>query len=224
MAKRSAQQCFGLFFFVRTFVYVDGFNLYNRALKGTPHKWLDLRCLAQNILSPQNQIVSIKYYTARVTGRQDPGEPNRQDVYLRALATIPGLQIFYGRFLDKKIMRPLVTPISGQPRFVQVHSTEEKGSDVNLACHLLRDAHLDLFDVAAVISKDTDLAEPIRIVSEELNKPVGVIVPDASCPTDLARVAVFKRHITESILSKSHFPTCIPVIGGATISKPSTWL
>jgi hypothetical protein len=27
---------------VRTIAYVDGFNLYYRALKGTPYKWLDL--------------------------------------------------------------------------------------------------------------------------------------------------------------------------------------
>jgi hypothetical protein len=26
----------------RTIVYIDGFNLYYRALRGTPHKWLDI--------------------------------------------------------------------------------------------------------------------------------------------------------------------------------------
>ena len=33
---------------MRTVVYVDGFNLYYGALKGTSWKWLDLVALSQN--------------------------------------------------------------------------------------------------------------------------------------------------------------------------------
>jgi hypothetical protein len=47
----------------RTFVYVDGFNLYYRALAQKPYKWLSLYALATRLL-PNNQIVEIKYYTA----------------------------------------------------------------------------------------------------------------------------------------------------------------
>lgn len=39
----------------------------------------------------------------------------------------------------------------------EVHAMEEKGSDVNPAAHLLNDAWKGLFDVAAVLSNDTDL-------------------------------------------------------------------
>jgi len=49
---------------------------------------------------------------------------------------------------------------------------EEKGSDVNLACHLVNDAWAGRFDAAVVISNDTDLVEPIRIVTQELKKNV----------------------------------------------------
>ena len=41
---------------------------------------------------------------------------------------------------------------------------EEKGSDVNLSAHLLNDVWKGLFDAAAVISNDTDLVTPIRMV------------------------------------------------------------
>jgi len=34
----------------RTIVYIDGFNLYYRALKATPHKWLDLAALSKAVL------------------------------------------------------------------------------------------------------------------------------------------------------------------------------
>src|SRR6266699_3050420 len=56
---------------------------------------------------------------------------------------------------------------------VWVEKTEEKGSDVNLASHLVRDAFRQQFEVAVLITNDSDLAEPVRIVSQELQMPVG---------------------------------------------------
>ena len=41
---------------MRTIVYVDGFNLYYGAVRGTPYKWLDLRALFTRILRPDNKI------------------------------------------------------------------------------------------------------------------------------------------------------------------------
>ncbi len=48
---------------------------------------------------------------------------------------------------------------------VWVDKTEEKGSDVNLASHLLRGAYTKKFEVAVVIANDSDLAEPVRNVA-----------------------------------------------------------
>ena len=46
----------------------------------------------------------------------------------------------------------------GQPqKYARVIKTEGKGSDANLATHLLNDTHMDRFDVAVVISNDSDL-------------------------------------------------------------------
>jgi hypothetical protein len=56
-------------------VYVDGFNLYYGALKGTPYKWLDIRKLCE-LLLPNNHINQIKYFTAMVSARpHDPDQP-----------------------------------------------------------------------------------------------------------------------------------------------------
>ena len=66
-------------------VYVDGFNLYYGALKRTPYKRLDLGRLCTTML-PDDQIVAIKYYTARISARPgNPRGPNDQQMYLRAL-------------------------------------------------------------------------------------------------------------------------------------------
>ena len=81
----------------------------------------------------------------------------------------------------KKKKRIINKPLSDAIK-VEVHTLEEKGSDVSLACHLLNDAWKELFDVAAVISNDTDLVTPIDIVTKEIKKPVILICPKPEMP------------------------------------------
>jgi hypothetical protein len=140
-----------------TNVYIDGFNLYYRLLKENPNlKWLDLKALASQLLQPQNQIQFIRYYTARISGRFDPSAPARQQVYLDALQTVPEITIHLGNFLVTKPWAGLVHPpqLRGgnvppfappYPVVVKVWKTEEKGSDVNLASHLIHDACQEIF-------------------------------------------------------------------------------
>ncbi|MDN5869861.1 MAG: NYN domain-containing protein [Nitrococcus sp.] len=60
----------------RTIVYVDGFNFYYGAVKGTSWKWLDPAALFQKVLGPQNTLVKLKYFTARV--QPTASDPNVQ--------------------------------------------------------------------------------------------------------------------------------------------------
>lgn len=53
-----------------TIVYIDGFNLYYGALRGTPYKWLDLEALSQRLL-PKDDVHLVRYFTARITARPD---------------------------------------------------------------------------------------------------------------------------------------------------------
>ena len=81
-----------------TNLYIDGFNLYYRALKDTPFRWLDLRKLAETLF-PQDTINRVCYFTARLDARpSNPAQPQRQQAYLRALATLPGFDAYYGVF------------------------------------------------------------------------------------------------------------------------------
>ncbi|MGH7939669.1 MAG: NYN domain-containing protein, partial [Limisphaerales bacterium] len=84
--------------------------------------------------------------------------------------------------------------------------TSEKGSDVNLATHLLHDAYRNRFEVAAVISGDTDLLEAVRIVTKELKKTVGIICPQPRPPTMLLQAATFYKQIRANVISASQFP------------------
>jgi|PersoiStandDraft_1058852.scaffolds.fasta_scaffold141252_2 uncharacterized LabA/DUF88 family protein len=65
-----------------------------------------------------------------------------------------------------------------RPTMVRVLRSEEKGTDVNLAAHLVHDAHRNRFEAAAVISNDSDLKEAVRIVRREVGKVVGVFTPE----------------------------------------------
>ena len=120
-----------------TIVYVDGFNLFYRALKGTSWKWLDLHLLLRKVLGSHHDVRKIKYFTARVSATSvDPSKAQRQDVYLRGLQHLrPHVEVFYGGFLTHRVWAPLVRPL-GRRKKVEIFRTQEKGSDVNLAPHL----------------------------------------------------------------------------------------
>jgi len=119
-----------------------------------------------------------------------------------------------------------VTPIPGQPRTVQVHDTEEKGTDVNLATYLLMDGYEADYEQALVISNDADLALPISIVRDKLNLPVGVVNPNIDpkevMPTELRDAATFNRRLYKNVLKNCQFLPTLQDANG-TITKPPTW-
>lgn len=222
---------------MRTTVYVDGFNLYYRQLKERPQfKWLNLHRLAVEVLGPVNVVERVRFFTARVSGKRDPDTPKRQQLYFDALATVPEIEIHLGNFLVTKTWAGLVSPdldpakpnakppFMPWPSVVRVFKTEEKGSDVNLAAHLINDAYQNRFDVAAVITNDTDLVEPIRIVTQEVGKIVGLITPVAKPATSLSRLAAFNLHIRDSHLAAAQFPSPLPIGGGAFLDRPASWV
>lgn len=218
----------------RTCVYIDGFNLYYGALRKTSFRWLDLDAFCR-LLLPKNDIRKIKYFTARVTAR--PGKPDtavRQQTYLRALGTLANVEVYFGHYLSHARRLPLAAPgggvlrdASGKVLFADVLREEEKGSDVNLAAHLIHDAHCGEFDVGVVITNDSDLATPIELVTRDLGLPVGVVNPHAPNPgarqsKQLLRVASFLKEVRPGGLRKTQFP---PVLADAAgrFTKPATW-
>lgn len=205
-----------------TNVYVDGFNLYYGCLKNSPHRWLNLAELCRLML-PKDTIHQIRYFTARVSARpNDPDQPIRQQTYLRALETIPNLTITYGSFLTHTVSMPLANAKPGQSTYADVICTTEKGSDVNLATYLLFDAFRNDCDVAVIISNDSDLREPVRIVTQELGKKVGVINPHKHPSRELVQYATFVKQIRQGVLRASQFPASLTDQNG-TFHKPQSW-
>ena len=104
---------------MRARVYIDGFNLYYGCLKATSYRWLDLATFCQRML-PRDEIEAIKYFTARVQAR--PGKESAvtdQNLYPRAIATLPEVSVHYGRFLNTEIWAQQVDPPKGGKRVVK---------------------------------------------------------------------------------------------------------
>ncbi len=124
-------------------------------------------------------------------------------MYLRALQTIPNLSITYGHFLTHPVSMMLssVTP----PQRAWVEKTEEKGSDVNLGAHLVRDAFQNNFEVAVLVTNDSDLAESVRIV-RQAGFPVGILNPHQHHSNVFNQLATFVKRIRQGDLLASQFP------------------
>lgn len=205
-----------------TIVYIDGFNLYYGAVKDSPNKWLDLDALCRRLL-PKDDVVRIRYFTALVSARpSDPQQPQRQQTYLRALGTLPLVEVHLGHYLSHNVRMPLANPPKRGARTVEVIKTEEKGSDVNLATHLLLDAFRGACTTAAVISNDSDLREPIRVAEQELNIRVGIVNPHPPRRRSRALQASFFKQLRPPVLAQCQFPTSLMDSNGE-FSKPSSW-
>jgi uncharacterized LabA/DUF88 family protein len=221
---------------LKTIAYIDGFNLYYRMLKSRPAmKWLNPKALIETVLHPSYSITRVNYYTARVSARaHDPEAPARQATYLKALSTVPEIAVHAGNFLTSEPWMPLASPPQAKPpeyvwnlpppNVVKVVKSEEKGSDVNLGAHLVRDAFTNAFEVAVVLTNDSDLVEPIRIATAEAGKRVGLLVPVKYPTPSLAQVSSFSLHIRPGHLSNAQFPANIPHPDGTVISKPTPWV
>jgi hypothetical protein len=168
-------------------------------------RWLDLRGLAADLVGRRTNwrdaaVERVVYCTARIDAAGNPSGHADQDVYLKALLAANSVDhIEYGTYVARVRTAPLAVkgpqgrprivdpawpvviqdgrgePVSGAVFMVSYANREEKGSDVNLAAHLLLDVLGGRVDGALVISNDSDLRFPVEQAREHV--PVGVVNP-----------------------------------------------
>ena len=211
---------------MRTTVYVDGLNLYHGSVQGTSYKWLDLFKLCENVIGgningSRYTIDAVKYFTAP---NRDPNSSLRQMTYINAMMHLyPGkFSVTEGYF---KPIRKRMRNANPPPRDVVGIGKEEKGTDVNLAVHLVNDAWLDIYDCCVLVSNDGDMAEAMRLVRQHHpDKTIGLINPikNPSKPTldNLYQHADFTRRVRMGHLASSQMPSRIQ---GTNIQKPQSW-
>lgn len=212
---------------VKTNAYIDGFNLYYgcfRHERARPHhKWLDLRALCQALM-PYDELHRVHYFTAMVSATPwDMGAPLRQETYIRALRTCPNLYVHLGNFQAVFRTGTPVDPALASFDRVTIKTWEEKGSDVNLATRLLLDAVEGDFQQAIVISNDSDLTEPIRVVRQKFHLPTVVVSPQTFVTRKLQRAASSHAVLDQSLLGECQLRDSIKDKKGRLITRPIAW-
>jgi hypothetical protein len=214
----------------RARVYVDGFN-FDYAAFGRGRgvhagfRWLDLARFFDVVL-PELEVTHVRYFTAKV--RPAPWKPGdrdarrRQACYLRAVASSPRTTIHEAKFATWRVRRPLVGPVGVEPTYVTVWDTKEKGSDVSLASFMLMDGFKGLYDVAVIVSDDSDLLDPVRLVRSELGLEVGVVRVRAQRASVFRAEADFVRSVRRWHFATTQLPDVIDAPGGP-IRKPEGW-
>ena len=191
-------------------------------------------CLSPQAITPKSNHESPLFYSARI-GAVKFRRPKRQQLYLDALSTVPEIHVHFGTFLEKPKYAGLVKPKLDRknhenkmpflrwPDVAYVWKTEEKGSDVNIATYLLIDAFQKNYDVAAVLSNDSDLIEPIRLTALIIGKPVGLLSPVKNPQKGLREASSFLKHVTPADIAASQFPNPVYLQSGALVPKPEAW-
>jgi hypothetical protein len=189
-------------------LYYGARDLCGRGTAGW--RWLDVRALSVSLAGrsadwSEAQVERVVYCTARIDGASNSTGHAEQDVYLKALVSGGVVDLIeYGHYVSRVKKAPLATadrkgrPVLAQSawpvmiqdqhgapvpdaRFMVSYAyREEKGSDVNVASHLLLDVLEGSIDAAIVISNDSDLRFPIQQARARV--PVGTVNPSPSWP------------------------------------------
>lgn len=205
----------------RTYVYVDGFNLYYGLLKDTKYKWLNLHKLCVDLL-PKSKISKIYYFTAPVTNTPDDQDKEwRQQRYWRALETLPTVEIVRGKIIEQnKVFRRA----DGKGP-IEVIQAKEKHTDVHMSCRMLLDAMDDLYDTAAIMSNDSDFVTPIRFVKEVFEKGVILLDPnkDTGVSSELKSTAGQHKDVRLVKVQEAQFSETMVDNHGIRFSIPDDW-
>jgi uncharacterized LabA/DUF88 family protein len=199
----------------RVIVYVDGFNLYfgMREAKFDNCRWLNLNKLVLLLLKPYQELIEIKYFTSRVSN--NPDKQKRQVKYIEALETT-GVKIYYGHYQSGKVECDRCGHI--WPTY------NEKMTDVNIATQILKDAFQDKYDMAMLISGDSDLVPPIKIIHENFKqKRIFVAFPPKRHNQSVALVAKGSLTIGRKNLIDSQFQEELIKKDGFVLKKPDKW-
>ncbi len=180
----------------KAIVYYDGFNFYHAVdeLGDATLKWVNLWDLSKSFLADDEELVSVKYFSAYATWRPDAFARHR--AYVKALKSA-GVECILGKFKKR-------FPKCKKCR--QTYEThEEKESDVNVAIHLVKDALTDQFDRALIVTADTDLRAAIKMARQVTN---GKVIDAVAPPRRFGRSRSLKPRfeISQGKIRRSLFP------------------
>jgi hypothetical protein len=200
----------------RVIAYIDGFNLYFglKSQNWQKYYWLNVHGMAESLLKPDQELVCTKYFTSHVTG--NPQKQKRQSDFLEAIQTVPSVMVYYGKYQ--------LNPRTCRNCGVEDVVPNEKMTDVNIAVELLSDAFTDSFDVALLVSADSDLVAPVKKVRSLFpTKRILTCFPPGRYSTDLKDATGISIKIGRAIFSRNQFPDKLQKVDGYTLTRPDRW-
>jgi uncharacterized LabA/DUF88 family protein len=202
---------------VRVVVFVDGFNLHYgiKSRGGRKLLWLDLQALALSILRGGQVLVQVKYFTARF--RDNPVLISAQSAYLEALEShCPLVTLIEGRFQEKR--RVCSSCGAGWVDY------EEKETDVSIATALLENAVQDRYDMALLLSADSDLCPAVAAAKRICpDKRIVAAFPPGRHSVDLQRAVDGFIAIGLSKIRQSQLPEAVTARDGVVLRRPTGW-
>lgn len=82
--------------------------------------------------------------------------------------------------------------------------------------------HLGLYDTAVILSNDSDLVEPVKIVRYVFHKKVGMLNPHKRPSYSLKHCVTFIKPIRQGVLRQCQFSLLLTDTNG-TFHKPPNW-
>jgi len=210
----------------RVMFFFDGFNVYhslrefhfdNTAGKNIrnyeKYKWLDLYQLAKMFVKKEDVIDEVYYFTAYATWLPDPMA--RHKIYVKALQNA-GVRIVLGKFKSKDKRCKICKR--------KYKTNEEKQTDVNIALYLFREAVLDRYDKAFLVTADSDLVPAVELAKKTFpGKEIILLTPIGRNSIELKNTCDFRMKIKEKHLKASQFPNLIDLGNGKKLEKPTEW-
>ncbi len=172
-------------------LYVDGFNLYHAIDNlGEPHlKWVNLWELGERLMPNRTRFRLVRAYYVSAIRKPESDKGKRHQQYVNALKHF-GVECDLSHFICETVECDNCHRNWQDP--------QEKESDVNLALAVYDDAHRDVFDLAYMISSDSDQAATARMFKKRF--PGKQLVSVA--PTGLEESKAIKQYIPTQKLPK----------------------
>jgi len=182
--------------------------------------------LAEALCRKNNQVVRVVYGTSRISGAFPTDTPERgrkrdqsrarQTLYLDALEAHGGIEIVTGHFMTNPLRCHACKNIWTKP--------EEKMTDVQLASQVLADGFQHRIDHAIIVSGDSDLVPPVRVIKkEQLPVHVTVAFPPGRRSTDLAHASDDEIQIWQRTLERCQLPDVVRTRDGIKLERPAHW-
>lgn len=218
----------------RAVAFIDGFNVYHYLANNFPKmKWLDYWKLALCHIPQYATLIGVHYFSAYATWNQRKTE--RHQDYVEALESVgvtPHINHFVNRRHEFIVEDPNATrvwdTVDGQKkgRLIHGYRYEEKQTDVGIATTIIAMASRDEFDIALLISGDTDFVPVFKSMQEYFsNKQMRAAVPAAKVPAPYNHLLRpgYCRLIKGSQLEKCQLPDPVILRSGFPIPKPDAW-